>query len=125
MNKRNLQKIIRVFLRGLLILFIAFFFVMSLDVFTGQDSYWMETLGYLIQIIPAIIMLIVLTISWKHEKLGGIIFLVLTPIFVLFFSAYRSWDRMLYICLPPLIISILYFISAHLDNKLKNLEINK
>ena len=57
----------------ILIFFLAF---MSLDVFSSELSFW-QTLGALfMHNIPALILLIVLLISWKYEAVGGIAFIL-------------------------------------------------
>jgi hypothetical protein len=49
---------------------------MSLDVFSTELGFW-QTLGALfIHNIPALVLLIVLLISWKYEIVGGISFIL-------------------------------------------------
>lgn len=47
---------------------------MSLDIFEGNYGFWETILGLFIHNIPAIILLVVLIVSWKHELVGGIVF---------------------------------------------------
>jgi len=49
---------------------------MSLDIFEGNYGFWGTILGLLMHNIPAIILLIALIISWKHEIVGGIDFIL-------------------------------------------------
>ena len=62
--------------RILSILFIIFLVLMSLDVFDGDYGFWGTVVGLFMHNIPAMILLIVLIISWKHEIVGGIVFML-------------------------------------------------
>src|SRR3989338_11063669 len=62
--------------RILSIIFIFFLALMSLDVFSSELSFW-QTFGALfMHNIPALVLLIVLLISWKYEIVGGIAFIL-------------------------------------------------
>ncbi len=77
--------------RVLSIIFIAFLALMSLDVFGTGAGFW-ETLGGLfVHNIPALILLIVLIISWKHEIVGGVAF-ILAGLLYIFFAAKNAND---------------------------------
>jgi len=62
--------------RILSIVFICFLALMSLDVFGSGLSFWQTTGALFLHNIPAIILLIVLLISWKYEIVGGIGFII-------------------------------------------------
>ena len=62
--------------RILSILFILFLALFSLDVFDAQLGFWDTILGLLIHNIPVFILAIVLVISWKHEIVGGVAFIL-------------------------------------------------
>src|SRR3989344_1376326 len=62
--------------RVLSILFIIFLALMSLDVLEGNYGFWRTILGLFMHNIPAIILLIVLIVSWKYEIIGGISFIL-------------------------------------------------
>jgi len=68
---------------GLLsILFISSF---ALDVFTEDESLLNILLGLLMHLIPSFVLLAILAIAWKFERLGGILFVLisLTPFLLL------------------------------------------
>jgi len=48
----------------------------SLDIFEGNYGFWGTILGLFMHNIPALILLAVLIISWKHEIVGGIVFIL-------------------------------------------------
>lgn len=62
--------------RILSIIFITFLALMSLDVFDMELSFWQAIGALFMHSIPALILLIVLLISWKREIVGGIIFIL-------------------------------------------------
>src|SRR3990167_5408754 len=58
------------------IIFILFLALFSLDVFEGNYGFWGTIVGLFMHNIPAMILLTVLIISWKHEIVGGIGFVL-------------------------------------------------
>ena len=60
--------------RILSILFIIFLALMSLDVFSPELNFWQTMFALFMHNIPALILLIILLISWKYEIVGGIVF---------------------------------------------------
>ena len=58
------------------ILFILFLAIFSLDVFDSASGIGEIVLGLLIHNIPAMILIVVLIISWKYEWVGGIAFIL-------------------------------------------------
>jgi len=69
--------------RILSIIFIIFLALMSLDVFSPELSFW-QTIGALfMHNIPTFILLVVLLISWKHEIVGGIAFILAGLLYII------------------------------------------
>ena len=62
--------------RILSIIFILFLSLFSLDIFEMGLGFWGTLLGLFMHNIPTLILLIVLLISWKHEIVGGIAFIL-------------------------------------------------
>ncbi|MDD4877471.1 MAG: hypothetical protein PHO02_00360 [Candidatus Nanoarchaeia archaeon] len=62
--------------RILSIIFLLFLALMSLDIFDGNYGFWGTILGLFMHNIPAFILLIILLISWNHEIVGGIGFIL-------------------------------------------------
>jgi hypothetical protein len=103
--------------RTLSILFILFLAMFSLDVFDTPDASAGElALGLLMHNIPALILLAVLIISWKHEIVGGVAFLLASVMFMVF-SAFRLVDNpidmvfQLIIAGPAFLIGILFLLN--------------
>ena len=68
--------------RILSIIFICFLALFSLDVISPELSFWQIVVGLFIHNIPVFILLIVLLISWKHEIVGGIAFILAGALYV-------------------------------------------
>ena len=101
--------------RILAILFILFLAMFSLDIFEGNYGFWGTIVGLFMHNIPAMILLIVLIISWKHEIVGGIVFILagLLYIAVLMRNPFE-WYMLLWsiqIAGPTFLIGILFLIG--------------
>jgi len=62
--------------RVLAIIFVLFLALFSLDVFDSASSFSEILIGLFMHNIPAMILLVVLIISWKHELVGAIVFIL-------------------------------------------------
>ena len=99
----------------ILLLFLATF---SLDVFEPGLTAWQIALGLFMHNIPVFILAIVLWISWKHEIVGGVAFILASVAHVVF-SILREnidpWYITLAISLivdgPAFFIGILFLIG--------------
>src|SRR3989344_367230 len=120
--------------RILAILFILFLTMFSLDVFEGNYGFWGTVLGLFMHNIPAIILLIVLIISWKREIVGGIAFvlggiLYITLLLINSLKTGFEWYYLLWavqISGIAFFIGILFLIGWRKKKKLdKNIKLNK
>lgn len=62
--------------RILSIIFIFFLALMSLDVFSSESDLKSILIGLFFHNIPALFLLITLLISWRHEIVGGVVFIL-------------------------------------------------
>jgi len=62
--------------RILAIVFILFLAMFSLDIFEGNYGFWGTIVGLFMHNIPSLVLLFILIISWKHEIVGGITFIL-------------------------------------------------
>lgn len=105
--------------RILSVLFILFLALFSLDVFDMNLTPWETVVGLFFHNIPALILLVILLISWKKEIVGGIAFVsagILYSVMILMemlkepFKWYMlSW--VLAIAGPAFLIGILFFLN--------------
>lgn len=102
--------------RILAILFILFLALFSLDIFDGNYGFWGTVLGLFMHNIPSLILLIVLLISWKHEIVGGIVFILAGLLYMglLIFRNQFEWYMLswsLIIAGPAFLVGILFLIG--------------
>jgi len=93
------------------ILFICFISLFSLDVF-GEYKFPEILLALFMHLLPSIILLVVLIVAWKWEKIGGWIFVAMGIIFTIFFNTYESFSGFFLISFPILIIGILFLLNG-------------
>ena len=62
--------------RILSIILVLFLTIFSLDVFGENLGFWQTILGLLIHNIPAILLAVIIWISWKYEIVGGVAFII-------------------------------------------------
>src|SRR4030042_4075717 len=74
--KKKINKFIYWTPRILSIIFILFLAMFSLDIFEGNYGFWGTVVGLFMHNIPSLILLIILLVSWKHEIVGGIAFIM-------------------------------------------------
>jgi len=97
----------------LLLLFLAMF---SLDIFGNDYTFWQTILGLFMHNIPVFVLAILLWISWKHEWVGALTFL-LAGLLYIFLTLWRnqfqwymlSWS--LIIAGPAFIIAFLFYLN--------------
>ncbi len=98
------------------IIFILFLMMFSLDIFESGLTVWQIAIGLFMHNIPALILLIILIISWKHEIVGGIVFNIagLLYIFMLAMNPNFEWYMISYsifISGPAFLVGILFMIN--------------
>ncbi len=101
--------------RILSILFLCFLAIFSLDVFSPGMSVSQIAIGLFMHNIPVFILLIVLLVSWKHEIVGGIVFILAGLLYIV--SAFMrvpwylaiSWSTT--IAGPAFFIGILFLMN--------------
>ncbi len=101
-----MKKVIYWLPRILSILFIAFISIFALDVF-GQPQWF---LALCMHLIPSFILIILTAIAWKHEQLGGFIFVAI-GIFMLISSRFES----LIISIPVVVLGALFLSRKYLS----------
>lgn len=112
---KNISRFIYWTPRILSILFIIFLALFSLDVFDIHLNFWQTVIGLLVHNIPALILLVILLISWKHEIIGGITFILTGILYIIQLIMGRfEWQLLawsLIISGPALLIGILFLIG--------------
>ena len=107
------------------IIFVLFLAMFSLDVFDQASSFSEIAIGLFIHNIPALILLIVLIISWKHELVGAIVFILAGILYIALILKNVLTDisnlYMLFWTLqisgPSFLIGILFWFNWHQKKK--------
>ncbi len=104
------------------ILFILFLMMFSLDIFEGNYGFWGTILGLFMHNIPALILAVVLLMSWRQEwiagvvfTLGGVLYMILTIRSGIEWYIALSWS--LIIAGPAFVIAGLFFANWFLKKK--------
>jgi len=110
--------------RILSICFALFLMLFSFDVISPELTFWQIALGLFMHNIPALILLGVAIISWKHEIVGGITFIFagFLYMFLVFFSGRFEWYMISWsfiISGPAFLIGILFLINWVKKKKIK------
>ncbi|MPN45939.1 hypothetical protein SDC9_193518 [bioreactor metagenome] len=101
---------IKIYFWSIRIFSILFFFFISLFALDTITYFW----GFLIHLVPSIIVLLLIIISWKHQITGGLLFIV-TGLFSFLFFNFEA----VYISLSPIFIGILFLLEIYFKNNEK------
>ena len=123
-------KIIQWSARVLCILAILFISMFALDAFNPEKTTWQQITDFLIHLVPSFVLIIVLTIAWKRERIGGILLILIglgfSPfIFIHNYNMNKSlWMSLLIILIIiiPFVIAGVLFIWSHNMKKKKRLS---
>lgn len=94
-----------------MIFFIVFITLFALDSFSGEQSFFEKVGGFLIHLIPSVVLIILLTISWWREWVGGVVFMLLAIGYII--MAWGKFPVSVYFLIsgPLVIISILFCLN--------------
>jgi hypothetical protein len=114
--KKQVSKFVYWTPRILSILFLLFLAMFSLDVFSPGMSFWQIVVGLFMHNIPVFVLLIILIISWKHEIVGGVTFILAGLAYIAWvFASGWEWFKIsssiVTIAGPAFLIGILFIIG--------------
>ncbi len=92
------------------IAFVLFLSLFALDVFTEYTG-WNLVIAIFIHLLPSLILLGVIVISWKYDLVGAIIFLGFAVFYVCMAGFNRPWSWYACISGPAVVIGILFLVS--------------
>jgi len=115
-SKRKINKFLYWTPRILGIVFVLFLMLFSLDVFQSNLTVGEIALALFMHNVPALILLMILIISWRHEIIGGIVFNLVGLLYILMLITDPNfhWYMLfwsLIISAPAFIVGILFFIN--------------
>ena len=113
--------------RILCILAILFISLFSLDSFSSERTFWQNITAFLMHNIPSFVLLAVLIVAWKWEKIGGIILTIVGLAFSVFvfvinykrnhFAFAISLQNTLIVAIPFVLAGILFIFSHYRKKK--------
>ncbi len=97
--------------RTLCIVFIIFTSLFAFDVFEESKSIWETILALFMHLIPTFILIIVLVVTWRREWIGGILFILLGLLYIIW--AWGRFNISVYFLMagPLIIIGILFLLN--------------
>ena len=92
------------------ILAIGFLSLFALDAFGGPSPWHQQLLGFLIHMAPSFLLIALLALAWRFERIGGSLFVVagLLPVFLL---SNPLWVNLI-LGGPFILTGLLFWISA-------------
>ena len=124
-NMKTSTKVLHWTPRILCILAILFISLFALDSFSSERTFWQNIAALLMHLIPSFVLLAVLIVAWRWEKVGGIILTIFGLAFCIFIfifnykrthSVATSLLIALTLCIPFVLAGIL-FIRSHFRKK--------
>lgn len=103
--------------RVLIIAFIVFFSMFSLDAFSGNAPLLDKLAGFLIHMLPSLVMILFLVISWNRPVAAGVMFIVLGVVFTFFFNTYKQAASFFTISLIPMLTGLMFLIPSMIRRK--------
>lgn len=103
--------------RVLAIVFVVFLALFALDVFIPGETFWYYAGGLFMHLVPNFVLLGLLGIAWKYEKIGGLLFLLAGIMSVFFFKTYEMLPNFLLVSFPVLFIGSLFLLHNYLDKR--------
>jgi hypothetical protein len=104
------NKIILWLPRVISIAFVLFISLFALDVFSEYTG-WNAVVAFLIHLIPSIVLLGVVLLSWKYELIGTAVFLAFAVFYIVSAGLDKPWTWYAFISGPAVLTSILFFLS--------------
>ena len=96
------------------ICFILFLSLFAFDAFELDMPLWKQMVGFLIHLIPNYLLMIVLIISWKYNRIGGVIFILLVMLYIIFtWGKFDLWTYFI-IAGPPTLIGFLFILQYYI-----------
>lgn len=99
--------------RVLGILIAIFVSLFALDVFMDGYNFLETVVALLMHLVPTYIVLIILFIAWRWERVGGFLFIALGVLYILLFWDPTEWPAYLMISGPLFLVGILFLLCGY------------
>lgn len=94
-----------------LIIYSLMLSLFAFDVFDPNDPILYRLGGFLIHLLPSLLLVLVLILTWKKPLPAGILFFIAGIGFTFLFRTYKEFLTFLIISLPLILIGVLYILS--------------
>jgi hypothetical protein len=95
------------------ILFAIFISIFALDVFMEGYGFWETVVALVMHLVPTAIIVIVLLIAWRWERVGGVLFLVFGALYIVMFWEIDGLVAFLLISGSLFLIGALFLFGWH------------
>lgn len=99
--------------RALGIAFVVFISLFAMDALNEGEGFWGKGLSLLLHLIPTLLLILVLALSWRREWVGGILFTGLAVLYVVWAwnQPFARWSTLLLIAGPPALTGVLFLLN--------------
>jgi hypothetical protein len=107
--------------RALCVVYALFISLFALDVFNEGKGFWGTSLALLIHLVPTLLVLILLAVSWRREWIGGILFVLLGVLYVVWawHKPFGVWSTLLMIAGPLVLTGALFLLNWRYRDELR------
>ncbi len=102
-----------------LIIYSLMITLFAFDVFDSNDPLLYQIGGFFMHILPSLLLLLILILTWKRPLPAGILFLLAGIVFTYIFHTYMNFVTFIIISLPLFLIGILYILSHFVMIRMK------
>lgn len=106
--------------RVLGVLIALFISIFALDVFMEGYGFWETIAALLMHLIPTAIVLVILGIAWRWEKIGGILFILLGVLYITLFWDPDRLPAYLMISGPLFLVGILFLLDGFVRKEIQS-----
>ena len=94
-------------------MFAAFIGIFAADVFGEGGGFWRVALALVMHLIPTFLAVALLAVSWRHEWIGGILYVALGVFYVAWAwgRPFARWYVFLLIAGPPILVGALFLLN--------------
>jgi hypothetical protein len=97
--------------RVLTILFACFISLFAFDVFDGGLRLWMAVVAFLVHLIPTVVILLILSLAWRHEWVGALAYTSLGVWYLAMAWGHLHWSASASISGPLFLIGLMFFLN--------------
>jgi len=105
--------------RILCIVFALFLVIFALDVFDESHGFWGTAMALSMHLIPNLLLVVVLIVSWRREWIGAVLFSVLGALYIVWAWGRFDWSAYVLIAGPLFVLGFLFWINWHFRAELR------